>query len=160
MKIQKLLIVCLITVTSVFVQAADDGYGQLVTKWTSQRDALVQRILRSWLHGATPKSLQGDVATLVSLEIRLATDGTVPLYMTHFKDSAQPERVLSDLVSAFLVKGGVEIQTPGFFRGKEFKVLREERPHLEQVGSSADFRFQKWSDENKSDATKKGTAYE
>lgn len=138
------------------VRAGDDDFNRLVVKWIGQRDALVVNIVRSWLRGASAKSLQPDIIELVNIESRLAVNGDVPLYMNSFTDARDPEKTLADLVRSYLRRRGIEFQTKDFLVGKEFKVLREEvratDPDLPASGNK--FQFQSWGKSPKASPAK------
>ncbi len=107
------------------VAEASDSYQRLVSRWTTERDALVQEVVRSWLRGATPESLRGDMLQIVNYDVRLANEGAIPLYITHFREPADLELTLGDLIRVYLRNLGIQPQTEDFFRGKEFQIMRE-----------------------------------
>ncbi len=138
-------------------QAQDDGFNRLVIKWTTERDALVVDIVRSWLRGASADSLKPEISSLVGLESRLAVQGDVPLYMTSFTDGRNQERLLAELVRSYLKRRSIQFQTRDFFVGKEFKVLKEERPVLAEPESErkSKFRFQLWGTKSEAEPARK-----
>ena len=149
MKTRPYIVLAMLMCTSLLCQNAvvgDDEFAKLASKWTAQRDTLVLNIVRSWLRGATAQSLKPEIVELVSIESRLAVQGDVPLYMTYFSDTKDPEKTLSDLVRAYLRRRGIEFQTRDFLVGKEFKVMKEEvRPVDPSVPPSGNkFKFQLW----------------
>ena len=121
-----LLVAAALGVTlAVQVAEANDSYQRLVSRWITERDALVQEVVRSWLRGATPESLRGDMLQIVNYDVRLANEGAVPLYITHFREPTDLELNLADLIRVYLRNLGIQPQTEDFFRGKEFQIMRE-----------------------------------
>lgn len=149
------LVGAVLTLGLVQVNAADSDFDQLVRKWTLQRDSLVLDIVRSWLRGASAVNLKSEIANLIGLESRLAVQGDIPLYMTGFSDARDPDKVLADLVRAYLKRRGIEFQTNDFLVGKEFKVLREDRAVLQSTNQAPahKFHFQLWGKSNKTNKT-------
>ena len=125
-------------------QAEDgkDNYRKLVYRWHRERDDTVKRVVHSWLRGATPESLKTDILQVINLDVRLANEN-VQLYVPAFRDPNDLNMSVADLVHRYLSYIGVVTDTAEFFKGKTFKVIKEERP-LQAGGSTQAMAFTKW----------------
>lgn len=129
------------------VNAADrDSYQNLVASWTAQRDKLVRQIVVAWLRGAEAESLRGDLQQVVSLDVRLATDPTVSLYVTGFREPDDVRACLRDLVATYLRRINLECDSADFFRGKTFQIAREDGSRLAPKGKAKPIGLMKWMD--------------
>ena len=143
------VIVTMITLCgTVAVQAAEskDSYSKLMTRWTRQRDDAVKRITHSWLRGATAGSLQQDLLKIISLDVRLANEN-VPLYVTSLRDPSDIHTSITDLVHRYLERLGVIRDSADFFRGRKFRLIREEKSINGKPDSDArlPMAFSKWN---------------
>jgi hypothetical protein len=123
--------------------AEDAGYKKLVATWETQRDSLVRSIVRRWLRGAKPEALQADLLAVINLDIRLAVDPSVPLYITAFKDSQDPSASLRDVVETYLRRLKIDCESQEFFRGRSFSILRTENRTSQKPPPLA---FMKWAE--------------
>jgi hypothetical protein len=138
--------------------AADDtGYKKLVATWEMQRDSLVRSIVRRWLRGATPEALQADLLTVINLDIRLAVDPSIPLYITAFKDSQDPAASLRDVVETYLRRLKIDCESQEFFRGRSFTILRTENLSSQKPLPLA---FMKWAEKEQKTAVTAEPAHE
>jgi hypothetical protein len=126
--------------------AADrDNYQNLVASWTSQRDKLVRQVVVAWLRGAEADALRGDLQQIVSLDVRLATDPSVPLYVTGFREPDDIRACLRDLVATYMRRMGLECDSTDFFRGKTFQISREDGHALAPKNNAKAIGLMKWA---------------
>ena len=105
-------------------QDADASFERLVAKWKAEREALVLNMVRGWLRGADSASQQDRLTRLVQLDVHLANEPDVPLYVTQFKDPSDVEQSVRDVVNAELRNTGVACQSKALFQGKAFEMRR------------------------------------
>ena len=79
---------------------------------------------------------------MISLDVRLANED-VPLYVPAFRDPNDLNMSVADLVHQYLSGIGVVTDTSDFFKGKTFKVIKEEAP-LRSGGSKSSMALSKW----------------
>ena len=105
-------------------QDADASFARLVAKWKAERQELVLSMVRGWLRGADTVSQQDRLTRLVQLDVRLANEPDVPLYVTQFKDPSDVEQSVRDVVNAELRNAGVACHSKALFQGKKFELRR------------------------------------
>ena len=123
------LVIGLTVLTGAHAQAqdADASFARLVAKWKAERQELVLDMVRGWLRGADTASQQDRLTRLVQLDVRLANEPDVPLYVTQFKDPSDVEQSVRDVVNAELRNAGVACNSKTLFQGKTFQVTREDK---------------------------------
>ena len=109
----------------------DKDYARLVSKWQHDRDELVTQIVQTWLRGGTVEAQSPDLQRLVQLDVRLATDPTVELYVTAFSDPNDKQLCINEIVLRFLRNNDIEFNSARLFEGRTFYLLKEDaRPNL------------------------------
>jgi hypothetical protein len=117
----------------------DANYGKLISKWQKDRDDLVFQVVQGWLRGASTEVLTDDLRRLIQLDVRLATDPSIELYVTSFTEPENKDKCISEIVIRFMRNKGVEFDSSKLFAGRTFYLLKEDaRP---------DFRFMKWEEQ-------------
>jgi hypothetical protein len=117
----------------------DENYSRLVSKWHRDRDELVFQVVQGWLRGASTEVLTEDLRRLIQLDVRLATDPSIELYVTSFTEPENKQKCVSEIVLRFLRNKGVEFDSASLFEGRTFYLLKEDaRP---------DFGFMKWEEQ-------------
>ena len=98
----------------------DKDYARLVSKWQHDRDELVTQIVQTWLRGGTVEAQSPDLQRLVQLDVRLATDPTVELYVTAFSDPNDKQLCINEIVLRFLRNNDIEFNSARLFEGRTF----------------------------------------
>ena len=133
MKARVLLIVLGMVLLGGVVQANEfeDNFSVMVRRWQRDRDELSRDMVRRWLRGADADALRPDLVRLMQLDVRLATQPDIPLYVNSITDADNMSKSISQVVMAHLRIREVDFPTARLFAGQQYQMLNEDvRPDM------------------------------
>ncbi|MDA1349401.1 MAG: hypothetical protein O3A47_11150, partial [Chloroflexi bacterium] len=115
----KRLMILIIAVGLAGAVRADDedlaGYRSRMRTWETERDKVVLSIVQSWLRGADGEALSEQIVRLTQLEVRLASDPAVELYLTQLTDAGDLDASVRDVARKYLQDRGLSVDTRHLF---------------------------------------------
>lgn len=126
---KKIILTVLVTVlVSTGMAQADElaGYRIRMRAWENDRDEVVLRIVRGWLRGADGEALREEIVKLTQLEVRLASDPGVGLYLSRLSDAGDLDACALDVARKYLQEKGLAVRTRDLFAGQSFEMERRD----------------------------------
>jgi len=118
-------VIALVVLSGITAQADElAGYQKRMRAWENDRDEIVLRIVLGWLRGADGEALKEEMVRLTQLEVRLASDPDVELYLSRLSDARDIDLCVRDVARKYLQKRGLIVRTEDLFAGQKFEMER------------------------------------
>ena len=122
-----LIVMATVLVSSITLRADElAGYRVRMRAWENDRDKVVLHIVRGWLRGADGEALKEEIVRLTQLEVRLASDPGVELYLSRLSDATDIDTCARDVSCQYLQDRGLEVRTHDLFVGQSFEMERRD----------------------------------
>ena len=110
-----------------FAAAVDD---QLVSKWEAERDETVVQLMATWLRGEAKDEITPLIQEIVRLEALISTcapQAIGDLYVTGIDDPENLEVFPAQVLTTYLEKNSLSVESRVFFEGKTFSLVNHQR---------------------------------